>query len=174
MNFLEIALVIFMTYRAVTGIYKGLIHNPSVKLRTIGQRQAAGCCTLAKVSCHIIKGTLDYPQHIMEYVYKVDDQLYYITYQIYAKQLDHKPKKKWFSSGPLRRFFKQDKINEAQLLDPSNTLVVFYDPKHPGKALCKQEAFIAPDALKRVRTPRENPYRVIGGDWYQAVDLRTS
>lgn len=174
MTFWEAVLVIFMMYRAIVGIYKGLRHSPRRILEQIGQWQAEGGCTLAKVSCHTIKGTQEYPEHVMEYVYKVDDQLYYVTYCISSKLLDSKPKKKWFSSGPLRRFFKQDKINEAQLLDPSNTLAVFYNPKRPGKALTKQEAFIAPDALKRVRTKRDNPYRIIGGEWYQPVDLRKS
>lgn len=174
MNVFEILLAIFMLYRAVVGSFKGLIHNPWRKLHTIEKRQAAGCCTLAKVSCHIIKGSSEYPQHYREYVYKVDDRLYYVTYRVETKLLDDKKKKKWFSSGPLRRFFKQDKINEVQLLDHSNTLAVFYDPKHPGKVLCKQEAFISPDAMKKVRTKRDNPHRIIGGDWYHAVDLRNS
>lgn len=160
-----------MAIRAVIGIINGLRHNSGRKLAKIGKYKAAGSYTVAKVSCYTITGTKDYHQHNLEYVYKVGDRLYYVTYQIKLNLLDSAPKKT-ISSGWLRKFFKQDKINERELLNLSDMLFVYYNPKHPKQALCKQEAFIAPDAWKRKRTPRKNPYRLIDADWTQPVDLR--
>lgn len=172
MKFWEVVLIIVMMYRAVSGIVRGCLRNPTHKLHAIEKYKAAGCCTIAKISCRTITGTEKFPQHNLEYVYKVDDRLYYITYQLTPNLLDNNPKKKWFSSTPLRKFFKQDTINEAELLNFSDTLILYFNPRFPRKALCKQEVFIAPEALKRIRTHKENPHRMIDSDWNHPIDLR--
>ena len=174
MEFLSAAIALFMAIRGIIAVIKNLRSNPRRKLRLIDKAVRDTSMTIAKLSSFTLTGSQEYYYENYEYVYKVDEKLYYLSYQLNRRLIDSTPKKKRFADSKLRRFFKQDAINEAQLLQLGNTLVVFYDKQKPQKVASKQEIFISADALRRVRTKKNNPHRNISATWINPVDLRTS
>jgi N-glycosylase/DNA lyase len=174
MEFFGAVIALFMAIRGIIAVIKNLRSNPRRKLRLIDQAVRDTSMTIAKLSSYTLTGSLEYYYENFEYVYKVDEQLYYLTYRVNRKFIDSEPRKKRFADSKLRRFFKQDAINESQLLQLGNTLVVFYDKRKPQKVASKQEIFVNTDGLRRVRTKTNNPHRDISATWINPVDLRTS
>ena len=174
MEFLGAIIALFMAIRGIIAVIKNLRSNPRKKLQLIDKAVRSSCLTVAKLSSYTLTGSLEYYYENFEYVYKVDEQLYYLTYRVNRRLIDSNPKKKRFADSKLRRFFKQDAINEEQLFQLENTLIVYYDKQKPQKVASKQEVFINADALRRVRTKKNNPHRDISATWLSPVDLRTS
>ena len=165
--------VIFMFVRAFFGIINGIRKTPRKKLEAIQRAQDMGCYTTAKVSCYTLTGSVKHFVHNFEYVYKVGEELYYLTYELDPSMIDTTSKKRLINKGYFARFFKQDIINEQELLRIGSPITVYYNSAKPKKALTKQEVFIAPWALKRKKTDKKNAYRDVSSDWYYPVDLRT-
>ena len=174
MNKFELFLTIFMFARAVIAVIDGLRNSPVKRLKAIRKAEEENCVTTAKISCNTLNGTYKHYTQQVEYVYKVNDELYFLTYELNRDMLDSNEKKPLFKKGPLAKLCKQDRINEAQLVDLGRTVTVYYDRRKPKKAYTKQEVFVDSGALIRRKTPKENPHRNIGGTWYQPVDLRTA
>lgn len=173
MNKFELFLTVFMFARAVYGVIAGLRTSPSKRLKAIEKAEAENCVTTAKISCNTLNGTFKHYTQKVEYVYKVNNELYYLTYELNREMLDSTDKKALIKKGPLAKLFKQDRINEALLVDLGRTVTVYYDRKRPKKTYTKQEVFVEPSSLIRRKTPKENPHRNIGGYWHDPIDLRT-
>ena len=82
MEFLSAAIALFMAIRGIIAVIKNLRHNPHKKLRLIDKAVRDTSMTIAKLSSHTLTGTYEHYTENFEYVYKVDEKLYYLSYQL--------------------------------------------------------------------------------------------
>ena len=82
MNKFELFLTIFMFARAVIAVIDGLRNSPVKRLKAIRKAEEENCVTTAKISCSTLNGTYKHYTQQVEYVYKVNDELYFLTYEL--------------------------------------------------------------------------------------------
>ncbi len=134
--------------------------NPAMKrLNFILDAQRAGRSVPAKLTCLTLEGHFSKSVIKAEYMYAVNNKLYYITYVV-DPPIDNDGNKNDFNPDMLAKEFLRQ------------VLMVFYDEKNPEKAFCKAEIFVSNIALRQETTPKHNAYRDVDKIWSEPIDLR--
>lgn len=153
-----IVFAIFVLIATIIFLWEYFTNGAVRKMQFIEKAQKEGCCVPCKVSCFTKEGKFDDPHYVVEYMYKVDEKPYFVTYKMAGR--------------PLRDSAKDEFDADMLAMEIKKYMVLFYDKKKPKKVLCKAEVFASDDAIEKIYTnQRHNAYRDVDKDWMDAIDL---
>lgn len=139
-----------------TCIIKTCKRTPMRKLRFIEKAVKDNSVTLGKISSYIVYGSPSV--HEVEYIYSVNDTVYYLTYVIHVTDEKYRVEEE-FQPG------------DAVAIQIYTTVPVYYDKNNPKKAVISKEVFSSRKCLKQIRTKKKNKFRNIYKDWDGPVIL---
>ena len=132
--------------------------NPKKDLNFIVQAHKDGRMTVAKMTCLTLEGTYKYSTYHAEYMYVVDGQRYFLTYEMVSH---------------IAMDARKEEMNaDMLLLKLKPALIVFYDKNNPKKVMSKLEVFTSREGINQIATPKKNVWRDTEKSWISAIDLR--
>ena len=148
-------IVIYYTIDIVGMVIK---NRPLTKIKFIEKAVDDKASTLGKISSYLMHRKNGVAE--VEYAYKVNDKVYYITYKMSA-----------IDSSYINDSDKEESAETLIQNVPTETLI-YYDVNNPAKAMTKREIFISPRHYVRIKNRKKNKYRNISKNWEEPIYIR--
>lgn len=150
---MTIAVIVYAIY----AIRKNKDTNPLKKLKFIRKCVADKTVCDAKMTCFTRHKRGNEVYFEAEYMYMVDDEVYFVTYELQLATVNDSNKDETDANWLMKEM--------------PNLMTLYYDKNDPHKTLCRREVFVSEEALHKIDTPTTNMYRDVTKTWTSAIDL---